>query len=80
MLAHLVSTGTQSATLVHPREVLGPALREGLPVGKPDAFAGGYATRQVVESAQLMDLRVHDHVIIGNGTGAWLSFVTRGLM
>src|SRR2546427_304059 len=29
LLAHLVSTGTQSATLVHPREVLGPALREG---------------------------------------------------
>src|SRR2546430_12422970 len=29
LLAHLVSTGTQSTTLVHPREVLGPALREG---------------------------------------------------
>ena len=29
LLANLVSTGTQSATLVHPREVLGPALREG---------------------------------------------------
>jgi DNA repair protein RadC len=25
----LVSMGTQSATLVHPREVFGPALREG---------------------------------------------------
>src|SRR5437899_8564721 len=29
LMAHLVSTGTQSATLVQPREVLGPALREG---------------------------------------------------
>jgi DNA repair protein RadC len=29
LLHTLVSTGTQSATLVHPREVLGPALREG---------------------------------------------------
>ena len=29
LLAHMVSTGTQSGTLVHPREVLGPALREG---------------------------------------------------
>ena len=24
LLAHLVSTGTQSSSLVHPREVLGP--------------------------------------------------------
>jgi len=29
LLHTLVSTGTQSASLVHPREVLGPALREG---------------------------------------------------
>ena len=29
LMAHLVSTGTQSSTLVHPPEVLGPALREG---------------------------------------------------
>src|SRR5512145_3086308 len=26
---HLVSTGSLSASIVHPREVLGPALREG---------------------------------------------------
>ena len=29
LLHTLVSIGTQSASLVHPREVLGPALREG---------------------------------------------------
>jgi DNA repair protein RadC len=90
LLAHLVSTGTQSATLVHPREVLGPALREGAsalvlihnhPSGDPSpSREDTRLTRQLVESAQLMDLRIHDHVIIGNGTDAWLSFVSRGLM
>src|SRR5439155_12046649 len=24
------------------------------------------------------DLRIHDHVVIGNGSGAWLSFASRG--
>ena len=90
LLAHLVSTGTQSATLVHPREVLGPALREGAsalvlihnhPSGDPTpSREDSRLTRQLVESAQLMDLRIHDHVIIGNGTDAWMSFVSRGLM
>jgi DNA repair protein RadC len=90
LLAHMVSTGTQSATLVHPREVLGPALREGAsalvlihnhPSGDPTpSREDTRLTRQLVESAQLMDLRIHDHVIIGNGTGAWMSFASRGLM
>jgi DNA repair protein RadC len=90
LLAHMVSTGTQSATLVHPREVLGPALREGAsalvlihnhPSGDPTpSREDTRLTRQLVESAQLMDLRIHDHVIIGNGTDAWMSFASRGLM
>jgi DNA repair protein RadC len=90
LLAHMVSTGTQSATLVHPREVLGPALREGAsalilihnhPSGDPTpSREDTRLTRQLVEAAQLMDLRIHDHVVIGNGSGAWLSFASRGLM
>ncbi len=90
LLAHLVSTGTQSATLVHPREVLGPALREGAsalilihnhPSGDPTpSREDTRLTRQLVEAAQLMDLRIHDHVVIGSGSDAWLSFASRGLM
>jgi DNA repair protein RadC len=90
LLAHMVSTGTQSSTLVHPREVLGPALREGAsalilihnhPSGDPTpSREDTRLTRQLVEAAQLMDLRIHDHIVIGNGTGAWLSFSSRGLM
>src|SRR6266702_3133696 len=90
LLAHLVSTGTQSATLVHPREVLGPALREGAaalilihnhPSGDPAPSREDLRlTRQLVDAARLVDLKIHDHVIIGNGSGAWVSLATRGLM
>ena len=90
MLHTLVSTGTQSASLVHPREVLGPALREGAsgvilvhnhPSGDPSPSREDLRlTRQLVDAATLLDLRLHDHVIIGNGTGAWVSMAERGLI
>jgi len=83
-----VSVGTQSATLVHPREVLGPAIREGAsaiilvhnhPSGDPQPSREDVRlTRQLREGAQLLDLRLHDHIIIGNGTGTWISLASRG--
>src|SRR5258705_6048505 len=86
----LVSTGTQSASLVHPREVLGPALRVGAaalilihnhPSGDPTPSREDLRlTRQLVDGAQLLDLRLHDHVIIGNGTERWVSLAHRGAM
>lgn len=90
LLAHLVSTGTQSASLVHPREVLGPALREGAaslilihnhPSGDPTPSREDLSlTRQLADAAKLMDLTIHDHVIIGNGSHAWVSLAARALM
>lgn len=84
----LVSTGTQSASLVHPREVLGPALRAGAaslilvhnhPSGDPTPSREDLRlTRQLVDGARLLDLRLHDHLIIGNGTEHWLSLAQRG--
>jgi DNA repair protein RadC len=83
-----VSVGTQSATLVHPREVLGPALREGAssivlvhnhPSGDPTPSREDLRlTRQLMDGAQLLDLRLHDHLIIGNGTRRWISMAQRG--
>jgi DNA repair protein RadC len=35
-------------------------------------------TRQLADAARLLDLRLHDHVVIGNGTGAWVSLAERG--
>jgi DNA repair protein RadC len=90
LLHTLVSTGTQSATLVHPREVLGPALREGasgviLVHNHPSGDANPSRedlrlTRQLVDAAALLDLRLLDHVIIGNGSGVWVSMAERGLI
>ena len=37
-------------------------------------------TRQLVEVGKLLDLPVHDHVIVGNGTDDWVSFAERGLL
>src|SRR5712691_11059085 len=37
-------------------------------------------TRQLADAARLLDLTVHDHIIVGNGTGAWVSLAERGQM
>lgn len=83
-----VSVGTQSASLVHPREVLGPALREGAaslilvhnhPSGDPTPSPEDLRlTRQLADGARLLDVKLHDHIIIGNGTGRWISLADRG--
>jgi DNA repair protein RadC len=85
-----VSVGTQSASLVHPREVLGPALREGAssivlvhnhPSGDPTPSREDLRlTRQLRDGAQLLDLRLHDHLIVGNGTRRWISLAQRGAL
>jgi DNA repair protein RadC len=79
-----VSTGSQSASLVHPREVLGPAVREGAakmllvhnhPSGDPTPSAEDRElTRRLKEGGTLLGIEVLDHVIVGNGTGRWMSF------
>ncbi len=86
----LVSTGTQSATLVQPREVLGPALREGAaslilvhnhPSGDPSPSREDVRlTRQLLDGAKLLDVRLHDHIIVGNGSDRWISMAQRGLL
>jgi DNA repair protein RadC len=35
-------------------------------------------TRQLADGARLLDLRLHDHIIIGNGTEQWVSLAQRG--
>jgi len=87
---HAVSTGTLSASLVHPREVFGPALRvmgvasiilvHNHPSGEPTPSREDLRlTQQLVEAGQLLDITVHDHVIVG-ADGAYVSFADRGLL
>ena len=79
----VVSEGTLSASLVHPREVFKPAIVESAaavillhnhPSGDPTPSREDVRlTRQLVECARLLDLRIHDHVIIGQGRFASLA-------
>jgi DNA repair protein RadC len=87
---HEVSVGTLSSSLVHPREVFGPALRmlgvsslillHNHPSGDPEPSREDLRiTRQLVDAAKLLDLTIHDHVILGNGSGDYVS-LGRGLI
>jgi DNA repair protein RadC len=87
---HEVPTGTLSASLVHPREVFGPALRvmgvasiilvHNHPSGEPAPSREDLRlTKQLVEAGKLLDITVHDHVILGTGA-AYVSFADRGLL
>ncbi len=84
----VVSEGTLSASLVHPREVFKPAILESAaavillhnhPSGDPTPSREDIRlTRQLVECARLLDLRVHDHVVIGRGR--FVSLAEQGMI
>lgn len=88
---HAVSTGTLSASLVHPREVFGPALRimgvasiilfHNHPSGNPAPSSEDLRlTRQLVEGSKLLDLHIHDHLILGNGSEQFISLAQSGVI
>jgi DNA repair protein RadC len=72
---HRVSEGTLTSSLVHPREVFGPALREGAaalivvhnhPSGDPEPSAEDVAvTRRLIEAGQIVGIPLLDHVVVG---------------
>lgn len=84
----VVSEGTLSASLVHPREVFRLAIVESAasvilihnhPSGDPTPSREDVRlTRQLVECANLLGLRVHDHVVIGEGR--FVSLAERGVV
>jgi DNA repair protein RadC len=84
----VVSEGTLSASLVHPREVFKPAILESAasvillhnhPSGDPTPSREDIRlTRQLVECARMLDLRIHDHVIVGHGR--FVSLAERGII
>lgn len=72
---HEVSRGTLSTSLVHPRDVFGPALRLGTvaalmlvhnhPSGDPEpSMEDVKLTERIVESGALLGLPLLDHVVI----------------
>ena len=85
----VVSVGTLSASLVHPREVFKPAILlngaaivvcHNHPSGDPaPSTEDREVTRRLVRAGELLGIPVADHVIIGEGE-TFFSFRERGLL
>ena len=81
-----VSEGSLTSSLVHPREVFGPALREGAanilfvhnhPSGDPEPSPEDHdITHRLVAVGELLGIKVLDHLVVGDGD--YVSFLDRG--
>lgn len=84
----LVTRGLLNSALVHPREVFRAAIVEAAagiivvhnhPSGDPTPSVEDRAvTRQLLEAGRLLDLPLHDHVILGGDR--FVSFAAAGLL
>ncbi len=84
----LVTKGHLTASLVHPREVFKIAINESAagiilmhnhPSGNPEPSPDDIKiTKQLVKAGNLLDIPVHDHLIIAGND--YTSFVNRGLI
>ena len=85
-----ISEGSLNQSIVHPREVFLPAIRESAaamilvhnhPTGDPSPSSEDISiTRRLKESGELLGICILDHIIIGDGEDAYMSFVERGLL
>ncbi len=83
-----ISEGSLSASIVHPREVFAPVLRESAagvlfvhnhPSGDPTPSQEDIEiTKRLKQVGDIMGVRVLDHIIIGNGE--YVSLADRGLL
>lgn len=84
----LISIGTLNASLVHPREVFEPAIKNlaaaiilvhNHPSSNTDPSDADFnITKKLVEAGKLLDIEVIDHVIISSTS--WFSFKEKGLI
>jgi len=73
---HLVTLGLADASLVHPREVMRPAITDNAgavvlvhnhPSGDPTPSAEDMRiTKQLIEAGKIVDIKVLDHIIMGH--------------
>ena len=81
-----VSEGSLTSSLVHPREVFNPAIRESAgslvfvhnhPSGDPEPSPEDIdITRRLTSVGEIVGIRVMDHVVVGDG--CFVSFLDRG--
>ena len=84
----MVSQGSLTASVVHPREVFNPAIRDSAaavifvhnhPSGDPQPSQEDRAlTTRLAEAGRLLGIQVLDHIIIGRDT--YLSFADEGFL
>jgi len=85
-----VSVGSLTASVVHPREVMKPAILSNAasllcchnhPSGAPQPSNEDRAlTKRLVEAGKLLGITVLDHLILGDGTDAYFSFADENLL
>ena len=74
---HQVTVGTLDASLVHPREVFRPAIKDAAssvilvhnhPSGDPTPSREDYAvTDRLTDSGKLLGIDILDHIVLGHG-------------
>lgn len=84
----VISSGVQNSALVHPREVFRAAIVAGAiavilvhnhPSGDPTPSSEDrWLTQQLVAAGKLLDIPVHDHIVIGRHR--YCSFAETGLL
>ena len=84
-----ITRGIVNASLVHPREVFRPAILVGAsaiilghnhPSGDPTPSSDDrMVTEQLVTAGRLLDIPVHDHLVLGSAT-RYTSFALAGLL
>jgi DNA repair protein RadC len=84
----LISIGSLNFSIVHPREVFGPAIREAAesmllihnhPSGDPAPSREDLeVTKRLLEVGKVVGIEILDHIIIGNG--GYLSFLEQRLL
>jgi DNA repair protein RadC len=84
----MVTRGILNSSLVHPREVFRQAIAERAaaiilvhnhPSGDPTPSADDrVVTEQLVAAGRLLDIPVHDHIVVGRGR--YTSFAEAGLL
>jgi DNA repair protein RadC len=85
-----VSIGSLTASVVHPREVMKPAILANAaslicchnhPSGDPAPSREDRAlTQRLVEAGKLLGIAVLDHIVLGDGHTAYFSFADAGLL
>lgn len=87
---NIVSTGTLTAAIASPREVLKPAilanacsliLGHNHPSNDVTPSDSDIAlTRKIIQASQIMDIQIHEHLIINMENNNYFSFADQGLI